>query len=230
MDSKQNPSAKLLHDLAWGRAMNEVYWPRCAPTVLPKDLFAYFEFVADHIGRDKTVDYFEFGVAQGRSIRKIAELFTDPASRFYGFDSFEGLPENWMMHQVGAFSNEARLPSVSDDRITFVKGWFQNSVPEFLPHLREIRRDKKRVALIHYDVDLYSSSLFLLTLLWSEFDEYYFMFDDFIYDEVIALRDFLTAFPVTLEFFAQTKGGGERPNPDQVFGRMRRIRFELPTA
>jgi hypothetical protein len=51
--------------------------------------------------------------------------------------------------------------------------------------------------------------------------------DDFIHDEVVALRDFMSDFPVRFEFFAQTKGGGDRPNPDQVFGPMKRIKFEL---
>lgn len=221
---------KLLHDLVWGRAMEEVYWSRPAPTVLPKDRPAYFKFVADHIGADRVIDYLEFGVAQGASIRQMAQLFTHPDSRFYGFDSFVGLPEKWQMHEVGAFSNQGRPPAVADDRVSFVSGWFQNSVPEFLPHLRRIKQDPQRLTLVHIDVDLYSATLFLLATCWAELAEYFFMFDDFIYDEVIALRDFCAAFPVDIEFFAQTKGGGQRPNPDQVFGHMRRIRFELPAS
>jgi hypothetical protein len=220
---------KLLHDLVWGRAMEEVYWCKPAPTVLPKDRTDYFSFVADYVGTDRVVDYLEFGVAQGNSMRLMAKLFTHPDSRFYGFDSFEGLPEKWQMHEVGAFSNEGRPPEIADQRVSFIKGWFQNSVPEFLPHLRKIKQDPQRLTLVHFDVDLYSASLFLLSMCWAELGEYFFMFDDFVFDEVIALRDFCTAFPVDIRFLAQTKGGGhQRPNPDQVFGHMRRIRFELP--
>jgi O-methyltransferase len=207
------------------RAMNEVYWPKPAPTILPKDLLGFYDFIAKHIGSERNITYLEFGVAQGRSIKKIAELFTHPEARFYGFDSFEGLPESWLMHDVGAFTNNGRLPQTDDKRVSFVQGWFQNTVPGFL---EEFPKDSRGLTLIHIDADLYSSTLFVLTMLWPVFDEFYIIFDDFIYDEVIALRDFLTAFPVDLEFFAQTKGGGERPNPDQVFGHMKRKRFELP--
>ena len=50
--------------------------------------------------------------------------------------------------------------------------------------------------------------------------------DDFIHEDFVAIYDFNRAYPVNVEFFAQTRGGGD--NPDQVFGRMRRIAFELP--
>jgi hypothetical protein len=214
--------AEALREANRARAMNEVYWPNKAATVLPKGLPGFYRFVADHIGADRPIDYFEFGVAQGNSIRMMAELFTHQETRFYGFDSFEGLPEKWLMHDIGAFSNGGRFPHVDDDRIVFVKGWFQNSVPEFLPGFK-----KTRTILVHIDADLYSSTLFLLASLWPVFDEYYIIFDDFIYDEVTALRDFLTAFPADIQFFSQTRGGGETPNPDQVFGHMKRKRFEL---
>jgi O-methyltransferase len=151
---------------------------------------------------------------------EMARIFDNSASRFFGFDSFIGLPEKWLMHDVGAFSNNGAFPAINDDRVNFVKGWFQNSVPEFFS---TFSHDPARPKLVHLDADLYSSTLFLMSTLWYELKEFYFIMDDFIHDEVIALRDFMTAFPVEFEFFAQTKGGGERPNPDQVFGHIKRI-------
>jgi hypothetical protein len=70
----------------------------------------------------------------------------------------------------------------------------------------------------------------LLAALWFKFEHYYFIMDDFIHDDVIALHHFASAFPVELEFHFQTTGGGQRPNPDQVFGCMRRIKFEVPDS
>ena len=122
---------KALIEANWARAMNEVYWPKPAPTILPKGLPGFYAFIAGHIGRDVPLDYLEFGVAQGNSMRLISSAFTSPYARFYGFDSFMGLPERWQMHDVGAFSNKGNPPRIDDERVSFVKGWFQNSVPPF---------------------------------------------------------------------------------------------------
>ena len=40
------------------------------------------------------------------------------------------------------------------------------------------------------------------------------------------LFDFAAAFPVEIEFIAQTRGGGDPPLPNQVLGRMRRVAYE----
>jgi hypothetical protein len=215
---------KTLRDLSRHHAFQEVYWPNPAEIILPKDHFGLYRFVAEHIGVAQKIDYFEFGVAHGKSIAEMARLFSHDSARFYGFDSFEGLPEKWLMHDVGAFTSHGVLPNMHDKRVEFVKGWFQNSVPEFLGGFQ---KDPSRPTLIHFDADLYSSTLFLLATLWSKFDSYYFVMDDFIHDEIIAMHHFKLAFPVEIQFFAQTKGGGNPPNPDQVFGHMKRVKFEL---
>jgi hypothetical protein len=204
--------------------MDVIYLSRPTPPILPKNLPTFYTYAADRIGRDQPIDYLEFGVAHGKSMREMVQIVASPTARFYGFDSFVGLPEKWLMHEVGAFSNRGLVPEINDDRVRFVKGWFQNSVPAFFGGFR---KEPGRPTLVHFDADLYSSTLFLLTTLWFNLDDYYFLMDDFIHDEVVALRDFTSSFPVRFEFLAQTKGGGDRPNPDQVFGYMERIEFQL---
>lgn len=206
------------------RALESVYWSRKAPVVLPKDRSAFYEFIAERIGAHVPIDYLEFGVAHGDSMRLMARHFLHPDTRFFGFDSFVGLPERWQHHEIGAFDNKGEPPRIDDQRVHFVKGWFQNSVPEFF---RFFPRYEDRPVLVHINSDLYSSALFLLTFLWPRFDDYFVLFDDFLYDEVVALGDFMASYPVDVQFIAQTKGGGERPNPDQVFARIRRKSFQL---
>ena len=211
-----------------GDAMDYIYWSRPSQNVLSGGHSELYQYAAEYIGIDKEIDYLEFGVGHGKSISEIVKLFTNKNSRFYGFDSFVGLPEKWLMHDVGAFSNNGVFPDINDPRVSFVKGWFQNTVPNFL---REFKSKVGRPVFIHFDADLYASTLFLLANIWQFVDEYYFMMDDFIHDDVIAFRDFEAAFPVEFKFFAQTAGGGvTRRNPDQVFGHMKRKTFELPTA
>ena len=94
--------------------------------------------------------------------------------------------------------------------------------------------------LIHYDADLYSSTLFLLATIWPQLKEYYFIMDDFGQDDMVALHDFTMAFPVKIEWLAQRQGVPDWPA--QTFGMMTRIiasdiidsgrtfRSELPSA
>jgi hypothetical protein len=200
------------------RAFNPLLAP--VPEVSNRnDAIELYQFAGETIGKDTAIRYLEFGVYQGRTMRQISGIFSNPESRFTGFDSFEGLPEPWGHFAPGKFSTEGALPPNRDQRVRFVKGWFQNTLPGFLA---ENRGAQAKTTLVHFDADLYSSTLFLLSALWFDIPEYYFMYDEFHYDEVVALHDFISAFPVKLEFFAKT------PGPMQVFGRLVRTEFSLP--
>ena len=50
--------------------------------------------VSDKFNGEK-ITVLEFGVYQGYSIKKFAEFNTNEDSKFFGFDSFVGLPEDW---------------------------------------------------------------------------------------------------------------------------------------
>jgi O-methyltransferase len=183
-----------------------------------------YDFVRMVIG-DVPVTYLEFGVAGGRSMSRIAERFTDPGSRFFGFDSFEGLPEPWLRPwkgtmKAGAFSKAGQEPVAADSRVKFVKGWFQNSLPPFLKENASVFGGS---VLVHYDADLYSSTLFVLSSLWNVIDSYYFIFDEFLAHEIIALYDFSQAFPVKIKFLSQSSVTNGYPG--RIFGQISRIPF-----
>ena len=90
----------------------------------------------------------EFGVYQGTTINHIAALTTKPV---HGFDSFEGLPENWRPEfEKGRFRVET-LPAVRAN-VQLYKGWFEDSLPKFLAE------HKQPAAFLHVDCDLYSST------------------------------------------------------------------------
>jgi hypothetical protein len=95
--------------------------------------------------------YAEFGVYKGDSINRLARL--RPRQVFHGFDSFEGLPESWTLGaRTGAFSVGGRLPAVHNN-VVLIKGFFEQTLPEFVSMY-----DKKAVAFLHVDCDLYSAS------------------------------------------------------------------------
>jgi hypothetical protein len=201
----------------YARAMDELYWPRPAKTFVPLAAKEGLYDVARQAIGDCPMTYLEFGVHAGWSFTKIAERFGNPGVRMYGFDSFEGLPERWSAEMNrGHFSRDGQLPDFHDDRAQFVKGWFQNTLPEFLR-----QTSIAGPVLIHYDADLYSSTLFLLSAIWQHIPEYYFIFDEFQPDEIIAMNDFTKAYPVEFEFLACTRD--EHGRPQQILGKMRNI-------
>lgn len=92
----------------------------------------------------------EFGVYSGTSLGMIAEHMP-----VIGFDSFEGLPEDWREgFPKGAFDLSGQ-PSLGSGLLPpanamIVPGWFKDTTPWFpFPDL----------TLVHIDCDLYSSTL-----------------------------------------------------------------------
>lgn len=177
----------------------------------PSPAFATREAMYDHLnakyfgGGASPIDFLEFGVHLGGSLRHWCSLNANSESRFFGFDSFEGLPEDWNNGaKKGAYSANGRLPEIKDSRVQFVKGWFQDTLPAFLSAFQGRNR-----IVIHNDSDLYSSTLYCLTML------NFFMvpgtvviFDEF-YDpvnEYRALQDYAGAYRRKFELVAHTRG------------------------
>jgi O-methyltransferase len=127
---------------------------------------AMFRYLNDEVLRHEPISYLEFGVHKGKSILEWATLNTCGDSEFIGFDTFEGLPEEWDRVRgaspKGRFDVGGTTPHTDDPRIRFVKGLFQQTVPGFLEGFTPKHR-----LVIHNDSDLYSSSLYVLTMLHS---------------------------------------------------------------
>ncbi len=118
--------------------------------------------------------YAEFGVNEGGTISYIARQ--KPASTIHGFDSFEGLPEDWSGNAMaaGCFNRRGKLPKVPAN-VVLHRGWFNVSVPGFA------REHQGPVAFMHVDCDLYSSTADIFAALGDRivpgtvimFDEYF---------------------------------------------------------
>jgi hypothetical protein len=97
----------------------------------------------------------EFGVRHGSSIRQLAS-FTSKS--IYGFDSFEGLPEDWHLESKEVYSTRGKIPKVPA-HVTLIPGWFEETLTLFL------EKHEEDVALINIDCDIYSSTKTVLDLL-----------------------------------------------------------------
>ncbi len=101
--------------------------------------------------------WLEFGVYSGKSINFISSFKKiDSENTVYGFDSFEGLPEEWSRHDrdygKGFFDMKGKFPNV-EKNVKLIKGWFNESLPLFMKE-----NINKKITFLHIDCDLYSST------------------------------------------------------------------------
>lgn len=108
----------------------------------------------------------EFGVYSGYSLGIIAEHMP-----VIGFDSFEGLPEDWRPGFPKGTFTTAGLQIMPNANAMIVPGWFEDTVPTFpFPPL----------GLVHIDCDLYSSTATALNAVMPYVDvDTIFVFDEF---------------------------------------------------
>jgi Methyltransferase domain len=144
--------------------------------------------------------FLEFGVWSGRTINYIAERHD---GLVHGFDSFEGLPEDWaMQYRRGDFATNGRLPAVRSN-VRLHVGWFDQTLPRFL------NEHNAPVAFMHVDCDLYSSTRTIFELLGDRiapgtvivFDEY-FNYPGWREHEFKAFQEFIAASRLRYRYLA----------------------------
>jgi macrocin-O-methyltransferase TylF-like protien len=147
-----------------------------------------FERLGEVCGSERVL-YLEFGVAEGGSMRNWSRLLRNPESQLHGFDSFEGLPTDWILTRpAGYFSLSGVAPRFDDPRVELHQGWFSETLPSFAwPSGWE-----RLVA--NFDADLYSSTTEALSFIAARVTPGTIMyFDEFNHraDELRAFDEFL---------------------------------------
>lgn len=119
-----------------------------------------FDYTAELISNRDGLNL-EFGVFEGYSINNLSKKLPD--LHFYGFDSFEGLPEDWKHgtkdRSIGHFSLGGKPPIVNKN-VTLIKGFFDKTLDPFLK-----RQSLLKMNFLHIDSDLYSSAKYILNTL-----------------------------------------------------------------
>jgi hypothetical protein len=99
----------------------------------------------------------EFGVAGGHTLQILAGAAG--SNVVHGFDSFEGLPEDWRRgYGKGEFSTGGKVPTIRGGNVKFHVGWFDATIPDFVKDVMGGSGSGKNIALLHVDCDLYSST------------------------------------------------------------------------
>ncbi len=162
--------------------------------------YEMYKWVIEKENLTGPLNYLEFGVASGKSFNWFMTQNAHADSRFYGFDTFDGLPEDWGSFKKGAFSNKSETPLIKDLRGRFLKGLFQQTVPSFLSEL-----DNSRINVLMMDADLWSATLYVLTSFAPFFKKGdIIFFDEFVVPthEFKAFLDFTQSYYMNLQLVA----------------------------
>lgn len=105
----------------------------------------------------------EFGVFKGDSINQFAQVLkenNDPRL-IYGFDSFEGLSENWAGYSLlqSKFNQDGKLPTVRDN-VKLIKGWVDETYSSFLSD--SVSKYDNQIAFMFLDMDTYTPTKYVL--------------------------------------------------------------------
>ena len=128
------------------------------PVILDdRDMMGHY--VASQFIDLKSGTWLEFGVWTGTSINFFSEHL--PQLTFYGFDSGQGLPEDWSSGfptMRGTFNMHKTLPDVNPN-VELINGWFKDTIPQLVEHRSD---DLDKLVCLYIDSDLYSSCVTVL--------------------------------------------------------------------
>lgn len=172
-----------------------------------ENVVSMYTYINNVLLKNVAIDYIEFGVFEfeGRTLQIWSKINEKTGSRFFGFDSFEGLPEDWSFAigpgiKKGTFSLQGTIPDLRDNRIKLIKGLFQETLRDFKENYQ-----KMNPLVVHMDADLYSSTLFCLTVLDDIIEDSVVIFDEFsnLPHEYSAFRNYLAAYRREYEVIAR---------------------------
>jgi len=163
-------------------------------------------YASDHVAVNGK--YLELGVWKGRTVNFIAAL--NPHKKIYGFDSFTGLPEDWdkgdKIFPKGLFAwpSGQEMPLVLLN-VEIIPGLFEDTLPLFVQH----HLQNSKIAFVHIDCDIYSSTATALDTLGPYmvdgtvlvFDEMY-NYPNYKNHEWKAFQEFLDKFSMEAEYLA----------------------------
>ncbi len=149
--------------------------------------YQLYEYLLKNEQLTDAITYVEFGVCEGHSFKWWVANNSHPNSTFAGFDTFEGLPEDWGGFKAGEMSTGSNFPDVKDSRAKFLP-----------PYINKGFAAQRKV--IHMDADLYSSTLYVLTSL----SPYLNSGDIILFDEFnVPQHEFLAFMNFTQSYYIQ---------------------------
>lgn len=180
-------------------------WAKETFGILPPHVPSRFELFQIALSRvsGSAPLYLEFGVYEGGTLRWWVEHLKAEDAHFVGFDSFEGLPEQWNPYNPPGTFAVAEIPHFDDERVSLQAGWFDDTLPK-------LEFPKYDQLIVNIDSDLYSSANFVLRELEERLVPGTLIYFDELGDrdhELRALREFMIRTDLKLEPLGMSRGG-----------------------
>ena len=157
--------------------------------------WALFDHMTELSKKDRP--FYEFGVWRAEAFRYLIKTF----KKGYGFDTFEGIPEDWHHEKAGTYTSDGNIPKIKGGK--FIVGKFEDTLPDFFA------QERPMASIINFDADLYSSTICALNFAKPVIDQHTILiFDEFIIndnweqDEYKALEEFCSNNDYTYEVLA----------------------------
>ena len=152
--------------------MRSFNWTFSLPKLPPLHFhrWALFDHMTALSKKDRP--FYEFGVWRGEAFRYLIKTF----KKGYGFDTFQGLPEDWHNEKIGTYSSDGNVPKIDGEE--FIAGKFEDTLSSFFAITRPM------ASIINFDADLYSSTICALNFSKPVIDQdTILIFDQFIINE-----------------------------------------------
>ena len=160
-----------------------------------------WDYSINEIKKKKSGYCLEFGVYKGTSINYFSQSLKD--FNFIGFDSFEGLAEEWKgsYQQAGHFSVGGKIPRVNHN-CELIKGFFDQKISQKVETLNQVE-------FVHIDCDTYPSTKIVLREIEAVLKPgLLILFDDYIgypgwrFGEHLAFKEFAEEKNISFEYRA----------------------------
>ena len=103
--------------------------------------------------------FLEFGVNKGVGINFFSDHLKASKKIIYGFDSFEGQPNDWLgyIHTKGFQKGNKNTMDKLNSNVVIIEGLVEDTLEPFL-----LKNENKKRNFVHFDLDAYASTLFVL--------------------------------------------------------------------
>ena len=104
--------------------------------------------------------FLEFGVHRGESINLFANHLKKKNKKIFGFESFQGQPNDWpgYIREKGFQKLDKRNISTFSSNVDIIEGLVEDTLENFLK-----KHHEEKIIFVHMDLDYYPSTKFVLT-------------------------------------------------------------------